>query len=316
MNNWVTPARGEGADKSSDPLGLPEKTEQSKWKAELSLGLAQTKRGSVLNACRHQGPLYVQKAFYPEGRDLAHLYLLHPPGGMVSGDDLRINVTMAQAARALITTPGAGRVYKARADKTLQTQHIQLRLASGSSLEWLPLENIIYPGAHTQLNTDIHLAENSRFIGWEISSFGLKASQQPFNHGQLAQRLQIFQAGRLKVREALSLNPEQHHFMHSRAGLANRSVNALLIAGPFSGENKVDELLSALQTQCTELTKVKAANNPPPALAAVSLNGEFMQIRYLGDCSEQARLLFIRCWTLLRPALIQREACEPRIWAT
>lgn len=306
MNNWVNPITER----------LPNTGKESKWEAELSLGLSRTTRGSVLKTCAHKGPLYVQKAFYPEGRDLAHLYLLHPPGGMVSGDDLRINVDMSPNAHGLITTPGAGRVYKARADKTLQTQHIQLRLASGSSLEWLPLENIIYPGAHTQLHTDIHLAENSRFIGWEISCFGLKASQQAFNHGQLAQRLQIFQAGRLKVREALSLNPEQHHFMHSRAGLANRSVNALLIAGPFSGENQVDELLSALQTQCTELTKVKAANNPPPALAAVSLNGEFMQIRYLGDCSEQARLLFTRCWRLLRPALIEREACEPRIWAT
>lgn len=314
MNNWVTPARGEGADKPSDPVGLPEKTEQSKWKAELSLGLAHTKRGSVLNACRHQGPLYVQKAFYPEGRDLAHLYLLHPPGGMVSGDDLRINVTMAQAARALITTPGAGRVYKARADKALQTQHIQLRLEPNSSVEWLPLENIIYPGAHTRLHTDIHLDVGSTFIGWEISCFGLHASQQPFDQGQIEQRLQVFSQGRLKIREALSLNPEQHNFMQSRAGLAGHSVNGLLIAGPLSKTHDTDTLLSALQAQCEALNQTDSQSQK--ALSAVSINDEFIQLRYLGDCSEQARLLFIRCWTLLRPALIQREACEPRIWAT
>ena len=211
MNNWVVPLEQENTYA---------KVEQSTWEAELSLGLAKTARGTVLKQCRHKGPLYVQKAFYPEGRDLAHLYLLHPPGGMVSGDDLRINVAMASDACALITTPGAGRVYKAREDKTLQTQHIQLRLEPGSSLEWLPLENIIFPGANTQLHTDVYLAEDSAFIGWEISSFGLPASNQPFNTGSLKQRLQVFRQGRLKVREALQLNPEQHHFMHSRAGLA------------------------------------------------------------------------------------------------
>lgn len=308
MNNWVVPVKGEKVTV----------TEQSTWQAELSLGLSKTERGSVLKTCRHQGPLYVQKAFYPEGRDLAHLYLLHPPGGMVSGDDLGINVDMSPDAQALITTPGAGRVYKARADKTLQTQQIQLRLEKGSSLEWLPLENIIYPGAHTRLHTDIYLSENSQFIGWEISCFGLKASEQPFNQGQLEQRLQVFREGRLKVREKLSLNPEQHHFMNSRAGLADCSVNALLIAGPFLDEQPTDELLSALQTQCETLraSDITVNKHNSPALAAVSLNGEFMQVRYLGDCSEQARLLFIRCWQLLRPALIKREACEPRIWAT
>ena len=88
-----------------------------RWQAELSLGLAKTARGTVLKTCSHRGPLYVQKAFYPEGRELAHLYLLHPPGGMVSGDDLQINVNMAEGAQALITTPGAGRVYRARPDR-------------------------------------------------------------------------------------------------------------------------------------------------------------------------------------------------------
>ena len=314
MNNWVTPLNKE------DPF---QAVAQSKWEAELSLGLAKTVRGSVLKQCRHKGPLYVQKAFYPEGRGLAHLYLLHPPGGMVSGDDLRINVDMAPDAQALITTPGAGRVYKAREDKTLQTQHIQLRLEPGSSLEWLPLENIIYPGANTQLHTDIHLSESSSVIAWEISCFGLTASEQPFDSGSLTQRLQIFRDGRLKVREALRLNPAEHNFMQSRAGLAGCSVNALLMAGPFddteteTGDmtDKIKALLSALLALCDSVNSHQQPADPN-ALVAVSLNDEFIQVRYLGDCSEQARLFFIRCWQKIRPSLLAREACEPRIWAT
>lgn len=277
------------------------------WHAELSLGLAKTARGTVLKTCSHRGPLYVQKAFYPEGRELAHLYLLHPPGGMVSGDDLQINVNVADGAQALITTPGAGRVYRARPDRTLQQQGIILQLQPNSTLEWLPLENIIYPGAYTRLNMDVHLAQNSHFIGWEITCLGLKASGQPFDSGEMDQRLQIFREGRLKVRENLRLD-EQQAVAIAAAGLAGHSVNALLVAGPFDDAESVEPLLDAVRAECDGISRL--------ALAAVSLNAEFLQVRYLGDCSEEARLLFSRCWHRIRPELLQRSGCEPRIWAT
>lgn len=308
MNNRVTPL---------PQTGSMDTVEQAKWEAELSLGLSKTLRGSVLKQCRHKGPLYVQKAFYPEGKNLAHIYLLHPPGGMVSGDDLKINVDMENDAQTLITTPGAGRVYKARADRTLQAQHIQLRLGPDSTLEWLPLENIIYPGANTQLNTDIHLEKNASVIAWEISCLGLTASNQPFTSGSLRQRLQVFKEGRLTLREALVLKPDEHNFMLSKAGLANCSVNALMIAGPFdvAEQEKSEVLVNDLQMICG-LLNGQYKEIEQTVLAAISLNGEFIQIRYLGNCSEQARLLFIECWEKIRPQLIERNACEPRIWAT
>lgn len=281
-------------------------TSVSSWNAELSLRFSKTTRGSVLKSCQHRGPLYVQKPFYPEGRDLAHVYLLHPPGGMVSGDDLQINVSTDTGAQTLVTTPGAGRVYRARPDKSCQRQRICLRLAPESTLEWLPLENIIYNGAYTALNTDVYLSVGSRFIGWEISCLGLRARNETFDEGELDQRLQIFRDDRLLLREALRLNPQQDRLLQSRAGLNQHSVNALLVAGPFSDSDAIVQLQQQLREQTDNVD----------ALAAVSLNGEFLQIRYLGDCSEQARLLFTRCWLLLRPELLQRPGCEPRIWAT
>lgn len=75
----------------TDALNVQSKP--SIWNAELALGLTLTQLGTVLKSCRHQGPLYVQKPFYPEGRELAHLYLLHPPGGMVSAIPYRSALT-------------------------------------------------------------------------------------------------------------------------------------------------------------------------------------------------------------------------------
>lgn len=278
----------------------------SRWQAELNLGLVNTARGTVLRRCRHKGPLYVQKPFYPEGRELAHLYLLHPPGGMVSGDDLKINVETASHAQALVTTPGAGRVYRARPDRSLQKQQIKLKVGAHSSLEWLPLENIIFPDACTELSIDIELEEAASVIFWEITCLGLQASNEPFDRGQVEQRLQLYRQERLKLREVLRLQPESNRLMQSRAGLNGCSVNGLMVAGPFLPDSDTEELMEQLRACCDDAAE----------LAGISLNDEFIQVRYLGKCSEAARLLFTRCWKLIRPKLLGRDGCEPRIWAT
>src|SRR5690349_6561885 len=70
---------------------------------------------------RHTGPLIVQRPFYPEG-DPCHVYLVHPPGGVVGGDELRIEVDVGAAAHALLTTPAATKFYRCDGRVSSQTQ--------------------------------------------------------------------------------------------------------------------------------------------------------------------------------------------------
>jgi len=278
------------------------------WYARLELQFQQTARACRLSRSRHQGPLYVQKPFYPEGRDLAHVYLLHPPGGLVSGDCLQIDVEVDESARALITTPGAGRVYRARKDRALQQQNIHLRVAAGASLEWLPLETIVYRGANARLNTHIELSDNSHFIGWEITSLGLPASGSAFDKGELRQGLKIVRDGEPLLIESLLLSDATRAFFSASAGLRGCPITGLFVAGPFQSEQVTEDMMA----EC----RAALASDNPQALTAISQVGEFLVARYIGHCSEETRKLFTGIWSLIRPELLGRTACPPRIWAT
>ena len=278
----------------------------SQWHAFLTLGFQKTARGTVLKTCDHKGPLYVQKPFYPEGADTAHVYLLHPPGGLVSGDRLTITANLSENTHVLITTPGAGRVYRARDDKTLQHQVTQLNVPKDSVMEWLPQEAILYPNAHTRLENQINLTGNAKFIGWEITCFGLPANQADFADGHAEQGFEIRQNGRLKVRERLVIDEQSRAIFKAKAGLDNNPINGLMIAGTFDRSDKHDELMDTLRSHCNEHL----------SLSGVTLVDEYIIIRSIHHDSEKMKQLFTQCWREIRPVLINKTACEPRIWAT
>ena len=113
------------------------------WRGHLSLHY-RLEGGRTVALDRHEGPLRVLQRLYPEGDAVCHHVLVHPPGGIVGGDELDIDARLEPGTHALITTPGATRFY--RSSGPLATQRARLRLAAGARLEWLPLETIAYSG--------------------------------------------------------------------------------------------------------------------------------------------------------------------------
>ena len=300
----------------------PDKAEKqcqrASWHASLRLSFAKRQRGVRLVRAEHEGPLYVQKAFYPEGPECAHCYLLHPPGGLVTGDQLSITVQAESGSHALITTPGAGRVYKAREQSGVQTQSIHLKVEEHACLEWLPLETILFPNAQARLHTRIDLAERAKVITWDITCFGLPANGIEFSQGSVQQSLQIWSQGRIQLNERLVMDLNQaqssgssRSLLRANAGFRAKPVHGLLIAGPFEQN---DAHIGAL---LNELRALRPAGDPPnEALVCVTQVGAFLSVRYLGWCTNAARLYFTEVWRYVRPALMAREAQAPRIWAT
>lgn len=295
-------------------LTLPLPTQASRWHASLALRFRQQERGCRLVSNVHKGPLYVQKPFYPEGHDTAHVYLLHPPGGLVSGDRLGIDIQLEENARVLATTPGAGRVYRARGDRCLQQQTQTLRLAAGSVMEWFPQEMIVYPGAYGRMDTTVDMVAGSTFMGWEICCLGLPASAQHFDHGEIRQRLFIRCDGKPRLLENLSLDARSFDLFAAAVGMQSCPVTGVFVAGTADTTTTVanpdvaDELVSAMRNRLTETGISGMAN--------ITVMNGFIIGRYLGHSTEEARRVFIDLWTLARPVMVGRQSCQPGIWAT
>jgi len=284
----------------------------NQWHASLSLRFQHSLRGCRLAESSHYGPLYVQKAFYPEGQNTAHVYLLHPPGGLVSGDRLALSVDLGARARVLMTTPGAGRVYRARRDRSLQHQTVRFELSRDAIMEWFPQETIVYPGANARLDTHVSLSEGSCYLGWEICCLGLPASGLQFDYGELRQRLFIERDGVPVFVESFNVSDLNRSICEASVGLRNRPVSGVLVAGPLAHQAGADEQHEELLASLRQAVQGMDAG----AELGLTLFNGFVVVRYLGHCSEQARESFIRLWRILRPVLSGREACPPRIWAT
>jgi urease accessory protein len=172
----------------------------SGWQAELDLSFARREGETVLRRNQHRGPLQVQKALYPEGRETCHIAILHPPGGVAAGDRLSIRASLNERARALLTTPGATKWY--RSEGSCASQQVHFSLGEDATLEWLPRENILFDGANISMELNVELGLRAWYFGWDILSFGRRASGESWGRGRLNMQTNIRGAGGLLWSEA------------------------------------------------------------------------------------------------------------------
>ncbi len=271
------------------------------WRASLELGFAADATGATrLDRRAHRGPFLVQRPFFPEGREVCHVYLLHPPGGLVGGDELRLDLGVAEGARALVTTPAAGKAYRTLGPVSRQTQ--ALSVADGATLEWLPQETIVFDGAAVELATTVDLAPGARFFGAETLCFGLPARRERFARGSCRQAFELRRGG-------APLLVERGRFdggaaVHDAAwGLAGATVLTLIVASPAPDEAALERARAAI------------AGGDRAGFSILDEGGALV-VRHLTAVAERARSFVQAVWAASRPSLFDRAPVAPRIWFT
>ncbi|HEX8856640.1 MAG TPA: urease accessory protein UreD [Thermoleophilaceae bacterium] len=104
------------------------------------LDLAVSRHGGVTRVRRHyqRAPLHLYRPIYLDaGRaDMAFLFVQQFGDGLVQGDRYRIDVDCGPGSATHITTQAATNVFRAR--QNFATQLVNLRVAGGAVLEYLP----------------------------------------------------------------------------------------------------------------------------------------------------------------------------------
>lgn len=272
--------------------------------ASISLTFDKEAGKSRLATRDHFGQLYVQKPFYPEGSEVCHIVLVHPPGGVVGGDRLEIANHVGADASVQITTPGAAKWY--RSNGHISYQNVTLDVKTGGSMEWLPQETIFFDDAQVELVQSINLEKNAVYIGCEIFCLGRTAFGESFNTGQIRQKVTICREKKLIWYEQLNLRGGSEG-MRSSLILADKTVCATLLA--VSDSICSNELINTLRSLTADLDK-------GAGMLGVSQVKSVIVARYLGNSSEVARIVMLKLWGVLRPALLGRKAEVPRMWNT
>ncbi len=282
------------------PASLASMQSKSRWLAELNLTFSEKNGRSFLAKKQHIGPLVIQKTLHPEGDEVCHGIIIHPPGGVAGGDVLVLNVDIAQNAKAFLTTPGAGKWYKANG--AVASQHLNFSVALGAQLEWFPQENILFDGAQVVLTSEIHLANSSRYASWEILCFGRQARGEFWQTGMLKQGLSILREGQLIWNERAFISPQ------------SRQIQSLV--GMFGNVVSGGFIVAAGQVPKIILEACQQVSISSGAKYGVTALPEIFSALYIGQSGQEARVYFEQLWQILRPWYGGREVARPRIWNT
>ncbi len=272
------------------------------WIARLNLDY-RLEAGRSVARFSHDGPLRILQSLYPEGDAVCHNVLVHPPGGLVGGDTLDMQVNVGTGAHGLVTTPGATRFYRSEAG--LATQQATARVEDGARLEWLPLEALAYNGCDALNLARFELAPAAELMTWDITALGLPHAQQPFVAGRLQQHLEI--AGVWLERGTLDALDER--LMNGPLGLAGQRCMGTLVfaAGSAIASERVEAALDSARDaiEASPLRLQAGATQPHP---------QVIVLRVLAPVVEPAMQLLRPVWAAWRHALWGLPGTVPRLW--
>jgi len=254
---------------------------------------------------RHEGPLRILASLYPEAPVVCHNVLVHPPGGIVGGDTLAIELNLAAHTHALLSTPGATRFY--RSAGATATQTLTARVADAARLEWLPLETIAQSACLAENTLRFELAAGAEMIGWDILALGLPASNEAFVRGRYTQTIEL--PGHWLERAAIDATDTR--LLDSPLGWAGRRVLCTMwfAAGAAIAPTRREALLDAARALAADHALRDTAG-------ASATHANVVVLRVLAERVEPAMHLLTQVWARWRECAWALPACAPRVWRT
>jgi urease accessory protein len=225
--------------------------------------------------CLAAPPLQLSRARYddPARQGDLSLTLVHL-GGVLQGDRYALRVELGPDAGAAVGTAAATQVY--RMPQGEASQELEMRLAPGSRLSWLPEPLILFGGARFRQATLVELAPGARLALLDVLAPGRLARGEQFAFERYEARLEVCAPdGRLLLAERALLEP----------GRRSAAAPGLFGARPVLGSL----FLLGGQPDPAEAAARLHARERPHLGAAVLPNGCGLLVRLLGDSPSAVR---------------------------
>ncbi len=235
--------------------------------------------GKTVLAGRYwKAPFGSVRANYPDGSGMPEVQITNPSGGILGGDRLEMDVSLAPGSAATVLTQAANKVYKG----TEARQNATFRLGEESFLEYLPYHLIPFARSSYWQVTEFHLARGATLLAWDAISAGRVTREERFAFDGLSSKLQILNQGLPEVVDGLALPAGGEPF----GGYSY--IAAAYILAPLNLEPLAEELHVTLGGTPRALASASA---PEPHLCAVRILAHDATALYrpLNACRAAAR---------------------------
>jgi urease accessory protein len=275
-------------------------------KAQLELGFHGCEGGTRLRLGAQQPPWRVIRAFAQEnGSALVHLH--NVSGGVLAGDDLRLDINVGPAARAQVTSTGATRLYRHREGMPDSAQSIAISVAKGGLLEYLPDALIPFAGSRHRQSTRITLGDGATLFAWEVLAPGRQAMGECFRFERLRLAMRIDSPRGPVLREDFLLEPAAAS-LTSTARLGEYTHTAAFYAIQI-GRSAAD--LLELERQLAEIA-IRESRQGCTIWGASALASDGVVVKGLSSSAYRIPATLADFWTTARRFLTGDAPVPPR----
>ena len=239
----------------------------------------------------------------PAAGDPTLAVFLTTSGGLVAGDRLDIGVHLATRAAAHVTASAAEKVYRSLGPTTTIRQ--SLSVGAGASLEFLPLETILFDGARLYRETAVELGPGAAFLGGDILVFGRRARGERFTRGFLREVWQVRREGKLVWGDALHLEDDVAGIIDDPACLDGSAASATMILAPAGREAR------GFLDSAREIQSVGAAGELRAGVTAIA---GLVIARWLAADAAALRRAYADLACHLRQVAMGLPPLLPRLW--
>ncbi|MEM8556005.1 MAG: urease accessory protein UreD [Pseudomonadota bacterium] len=165
---------------------------------------------------------------------------LNTAGGLTGGDQMSFAVDLAEGSKAVATTQTAERAYASLPETGPAKMSVQLNLAAGAHLDWLPQETILFDRSALHRETHVNLKGDASLLWCEMVVLGRAAMGEVVKTLDFHDLRRVTRDGRPILIEPLRLTTETLEDQSNPAVLGG--ATAFATVGYFGSD--ADRLLS------------------------------------------------------------------------